>query len=91
MDNVKDDHATAAVFRALSDPATLQLLVRSLAQGQGGMATETASGATASRLASLVHAGLMTCAREADMDIYRVTDPAVVQRLLDTVRELRPG
>ena len=89
MDDVNDDHATAAVFRALSDPATLQLLVQCL-EGQGGTAVETADASSMSRLASLAHAGLMTRVQERGMNGYRVTDPAAVQRLLDTVRALRP-
>lgn len=92
MDDVNDDdHATAAAFRALSDPATLQLLIQTLAEGHGEIRIQPADGATLSRLAPLVHAGLMTSARERDMDVYRLTDPAGVQRVLDTARQLRSG
>ncbi len=95
MDAVIDDHATAKVFRALSDPATLQLLLDALAAGQHeiqvGQRLEAEQKPMLSRLATLVDVGLMTRAREGEsgLDVYRVTDTAAVERLMVTARELQ--
>ncbi len=90
-----DDHATATVFRALSDPATLQLLLDALAAGQheiqNGQRLEAPQSPMLSRLATLVDAGLMTRGRGGGdgLDVYRVTDTAAVERLIVTARRLQ--
>ncbi len=94
MDAVNDDHATATVFRALSDPMTLQLLLDALEAQQHEIRVsqrlEAEQKPMLSRLATLVDAGLMTRAREGEsgLDVYRVTDTAAVERLLVTARQL---
>jgi DNA-binding transcriptional ArsR family regulator len=97
MDAVNEDHAKATVFRALSDPATLQLLLDALEAGQQeiqvGPRHEAEQRAMLLRLATLVDAGLMTRAREGSsgLDVYRLTDTAAVERLIVTARRLEAG
>ncbi len=95
MDTVNDDHATATVFRALSDPTTLQIVLDALVAGQHeiqvGQQLEAEHKRMLSRLATLVDAGLMTRAREGEsgLDVYRVTDTAAVERLMVAARQLQ--
>jgi hypothetical protein len=95
MDTVNDDHATATVFRALSDPTTLQILLDALAADQQEIRVDQRLDAEhqpmLSRLPTLVDAGLMTRAREDDsgLEVYRVTDTAAVERLMATARQLQ--
>ncbi len=95
MDTVNHDHATATVFRALSDPTTLQILLDALAAGQHeiqvGERLKAEQKPMLSRLATLVDAGLMTRAREGDsgLDVYRVTDTAAAERLILAARQLQ--
>ncbi len=95
MDPVNDDHTTATVFRALSDPMTLQLLLDALAAEQHeiqvGQRLEAEQKPTLSRLATLVDAGLMTrrTRGESGLHVYRVTDTEAVERLMVTARQLQ--
>ncbi len=95
MDTVNDDHASATVFRALSDPTTLQILLDALAAGRheirAGQWLEAEQTPMLSRLATLVDAGLMTRTRDGSSgpDVYRLTDTAAVERLIATARQLQ--
>lgn len=91
MDTVKDDHTTATLFRALSDSATLQLLLHALSADQHEVRLGPQLGTPPQdvmRLAALVDAGLMTRARESELEVYRVSDPAALELLVRTARQL---
>ncbi len=91
---MNDDHATAKVFHALSQPAALQLLLDALEPGQHEIEVcrprEAEHSAMLRRLATLVDAGLMTCAPGGDgePDVYRLTDTAALERLISAARQL---
>ena len=93
MDSVNDDHATAAVFRALSDPMTLQLIIDALAAGQVEIDLRQRRGTAelAAASARLVDAGLVKRTREGDLDVYRVRDRVGVELLLAAARQLHPA
>lgn len=91
MDTVKDDDTTATVFRALSDPGTLELLLRALSADQHEVRLRPpleAPPPDVLHLAALVDAGLMTRASGSGLEVYRVSDPAGLQLLLRTARQL---
>ena len=91
MDIVIDDDTTAALFQALSDPAMIELILSALSASQHDVHPDASAATLAqdgSRLAALVDAGLMTREREGGREIYRLTDPARLELLLRTARQL---
>jgi hypothetical protein len=90
MDTVNDDDATARLFRALSDPTTLELVLEALEAGEREIQVDPQAEPMLLRLATLVDARLMTRAREGSSgpDVYRLTDTAAVERLIATARQL---
>ena len=91
MDIVINDETTATVFHALSDPAALELLLHALSADQHEIRPDPSAGRPEqdeSRLAALVDAGLMAREREGGREVYRLRDPARLELLLRTARQL---
>lgn len=88
-----DDEGAARIFRALCDPTALRLLLHVLEVEHGDVDVEHAldmtGGSAAVHLDHLVGAGLMVRTQGGDgSGVYRATDPATIEQLLATVRQL---
>lgn len=90
---VNDDEGAARIFRVLCDPTSLRLLLHVLEVGQCDSDVERlldlAAGSAALHLDHLVEAGLLVRTPRGDgTDGYWVTDTAIIEGLLETVRQL---
>jgi hypothetical protein len=91
-----DDEGAARVFGALCDPVALRLLLRVLEAGECdssvGHQLELTCTAAAAHLELLAGAGLMVRTQpDRGAGVYRISDAALVERLLATVRQLGAG
>lgn len=88
-----NDEGAARVFGALCDPVALRLLLRVLEAGECdssvGHQLELSGAAAAAHLELLAKAGLMVrTQRSCGTRVYRISDAALVERLLGGVRQL---
>ncbi len=88
-----DDDASAAILKALATPEALQVLAYIMREGGCDVDTVRLLGLSSKRtrstLAGLVQAGVLTCLPlPGGGDVYRLSEPVAVERLLVAARRL---